>query len=64
MNQRERQNQPETPSSATPVTEPGNLPELRQSAQALLAIGDEAIRKALSSDSDKFLSANRQTGGE
>ena len=36
----------------------------RQKADDLLAAGDEAIRRALSSDSEAFLRANRQEGGQ
>lgn len=42
----------------------GRLAEARQSTAALLAISDEAIRKALSSNSEAFLNANRQAGGQ
>ncbi|MFN0178495.1 MAG: hypothetical protein ACKVZ0_06810 [Gemmatimonadales bacterium] len=40
------------------------LRQIRQQADALLAAGDEAIRRALSSDSEAFLRANRQEGGQ
>lgn len=40
------------------------LRAVRQRADDLLAAGDEAIRRALSSDSEAFLRANRQEGGQ
>lgn len=40
------------------------LRAMRQQADALFAAGDEAIRRVLSSDSEAFLRANRQEGGE
>ena len=40
------------------------LRAVRQKADDLLAAGDEAIRRALSSDSEAFLRANRQEGGQ
>jgi len=45
-------------------TEGGELERLSQAGNDLLAAGDEAIRRALSGDSVKFLQANRQQGGE
>jgi hypothetical protein len=44
--------------------EAGNLDDLRQTGEAFLAAGDEAIRRALSGDSEAFLRANRQQGGQ
>ena len=40
------------------------LTELRSAGEAHLAAGDEAIRRALSGDSEAFLRANRQRGGQ
>ena len=40
------------------------LGELRRVGEDLLALGDEAIRRALSGDSEGFLRANRQEGGQ
>ena len=42
----------------------GELDELRRAGEDLLAAGDEAIRRALSGDSEAFLRANRQQGGQ
>ncbi len=64
---RERQRQSEdTPQASAPAAGPGggNLEEIRRAAQALTAAGDEAIRRALSSNSEAFLDATRQQGGQ
>ncbi len=43
----------------------GGLDHLREQANRFLAAGDEAINRALAnSDSETFLRANRQQGGE
>jgi hypothetical protein len=42
----------------------GGLEQTRASMDALLRAGDEAIRNALSGDSETFLRANRQHGGQ
>lgn len=42
----------------------GALDRLRAAGEEFLAAGDEAIRRALSGDSEAFLRANRQRGGE
>ena len=42
----------------------GGLTNAREAGQDFLAAGDEAIRRALSGDSEAFLRANRQRGGE
>jgi len=44
--------------------EGGGLDDLRLEGEAFLAAGDEAIRRALSGDSEAFLRANRQQGGQ
>jgi hypothetical protein len=41
-----------------------SLSDQRQAGSDLLAAADEAIRRALSGDSEAFLSANRQEGGQ
>jgi hypothetical protein len=38
--------------------------EQRRRAQRLLDLGDETISQALSQDSERFLSQNRQQGGQ
>ena len=42
----------------------GGLDRLRAAGEGFLAAGDEAIRRALSGDSEAFLRANRQRSGE
>ena len=42
----------------------GNLEELRRAGEELLAAGDEALRRALSGDSEAFLRSNRQSSGQ
>ena len=42
----------------------GNLAGLRREARDLLAAGEAAISRALSGDSEEFLRANRQQGGQ
>ncbi len=42
----------------------GNLPEMRRQAEQLLSAGDEAIQRALSGNSERFLRANRQQSGQ
>ncbi len=42
----------------------GDLERIRQAGAELLAAADEAIDRALSGDSEAFLAANRQQGGE
>ena len=41
-----------------------NLDQLRESADRLLAAADDAIDRTLSGNSDAFLEANRQHGGQ
>ena len=42
----------------------GNLTAMQQQAAQLLAAGDQAIHQALSGDSEAFLTANKQQGGQ
>ena len=49
---------------AVQVPAEADLSLLRQVGNRFLAAGDEAISRALSSDSERFLSANRQQGGQ
>jgi len=65
MGERERQHdERERPQSGGGVPESGNLAAIGDAAARLLAAGDAAINRALSSDSDAFLRANRQHGGQ
>jgi hypothetical protein len=41
-----------------------NLRRLRLAGQSLLAAGSDAIQKALSGNSESFLAATRQQGGQ
>ena len=41
-----------------------DLQSLRRAAEQLLAAGDEALDRALSTDSRAFLAASRQQGGQ
>ena len=42
----------------------GNLETIRAGAQDLLAAADDAIERALSANSEEYLWANRQSGGQ
>ena len=53
--------QPTAPAGAAPGD---NLAQLKLAGEALLAAGADAINRALSSDSEKFLEANTQQGGQ
>lgn len=65
MRERERTDEtPMQPPGAACTPGGGNLPELRRAGEELLSAGDEAIRRALSADSEAFLRANRQEGGQ
>lgn len=53
--------------SEAPAGAPGDaadLSALRLAGERLLEAGDEAISHALSGDSERFLAANRQQGGQ
>ena len=65
MKARERQHE-ERERSPAGDAEPGgdNLAAIGDAAARLLAAGDAAIERALSGDSEAFLRANRQRGGE
>jgi len=68
MSTRDRDRRQETPAHETAPTvlgAPGDgSEELARRARGLLDAGDELIRRALSSDSRRFLAQNRQQGGE
>jgi hypothetical protein len=65
MNERERiENEHNPPPSSEGLGENNRLQQIRQTANEFLAAGDEAIRRALSGDSEGFLRANRQQGGQ
>ncbi len=63
MRERERQHeQRQQPAGGTPGSD--NLGAIGDMVERLLTAGDAAIERALSSDSDAFLRANRQQGGQ
>jgi hypothetical protein len=57
-----------TPAGGSPPPSGGGDPAKLQNAKKnlsdLLKVGDAAIKKALSGNSQEFLAANRQMGGE
>jgi hypothetical protein len=61
---RERTNQDTTPNATASQPTGGQLDQIRQDAERFAAAGDEAIRRALSTDSSAFLAATRQSGGQ
>jgi len=62
--QRVNDGQPNSGGNDEPCSSEALL-EARAQAERLLAAGDEAIRRALgNSDSEAFLRASRQTGGQ
>lgn len=58
----DRERQPPPPGGSEPAG--GELDRLRRDAEDLLAAGDAAIERALSGNSQAFLQANRQAGGQ
>jgi hypothetical protein len=68
MSTQERERRAQDPA---PLTQPAGTgaageaaDELARRARSLLDLGDDLIRRALSSDSKRFLAQNRQQGGE
>jgi hypothetical protein len=62
---RQKQRQDDIPPAGDNGGPGGGLDNLRAQADRFLAAGDEAIDRALAnSDSEAFLRANRQQGGE
>lgn len=67
MNERQRHEHGTNPGNADgsgPPAEGGNLGQRRQQAAAFYAAADDAINKAVSGDSARFIQAARQEGGE
>jgi hypothetical protein len=62
--ERIRQSQAHEPAGAMPSTPDQTTAALRQAGSDLLAAADDAINRALSADSEAFLFANRQEGGQ
>jgi hypothetical protein len=66
MIERDRE-RPERPSSAGEAADPGDgdrLEAARTRAERLMQAADNAIARALSGDSERFLNATRQSGGQ
>jgi hypothetical protein len=62
---REKERQGNIPSAGGSGDSGSRLGDLREQADRFLAAGDDAISRALaSSDSQAFLRANRQQGGQ
>ena len=64
MRERERQHDDRERPQSVGVPAAGNLGAIGDAAARLVAAGDAAIDRALSGDSDAFLRANRQQGGQ
>jgi hypothetical protein len=66
METQERMNEPANPTPAPAVNSGGNdnLGAIRRQADDLLAAGRAAINRVLSHNSEQFLTANRQAGGQ
>ena len=63
MNERERE-RPERPLSGGDAAGGDGLDGARSGAERMLRAADDAIARALSSDSPRFLRAIRQSGGQ
>lgn len=63
---RNREPEPEqNPTPVNPAGNPGaNLSQLRLAGEEMLAAGADAINLTLSSDSEAFLAATKQQGGQ
>lgn len=65
MSQNERdRTQRMPPATAMPDDGDDALDSTRSNAERLLRAADDAITRALSADSERFLQATRQAGGE
>jgi hypothetical protein len=65
MRERERtSDEQQRPAASGGAPDGANLGAIGDAAARLLAVGEAAIDRALSSDSDAFLHANRQHGGQ
>lgn len=59
---REQEQLQQNPTPENPAG--GNLSQLRLAGEELLAAGADAISRTLSSDSEAFLAATKQQGGQ
>ena len=64
MTERERTPDPENDSGAEPAGGEERLSQIRNLGNALLAAGDDAVARTISSDSEQFLGAIKQEGGQ
>ena len=64
MTQERERRRDDDPAAAGSPTGPGELEAARREGSDLLAAGDAAIQHTLSGDSEAWLRANRQEGGE
>lgn len=64
MSELQRQGEQLPEGDDTPPAGAQRLGELHRAGDDLLAAGDAAIRRALSRNSETFLRANRQRGGQ
>ncbi len=66
MQERERQRDTEHrgPEAGMPGGDPQRLAATRERAERITSAADEAINRALSRDSEAFVRASRQHGGE
>ena len=64
MRTRNRNLREEEPVPEPQVAADAGSEDVGARARGLLDLGDELIRRALSSDSQRFLAQNRQQGGE
>jgi len=64
MTQERERRRDDDPAPAGSPTGPGELDSARREGIDLLAAGDAAIQHTLSGDSEAWLRANRQEGGQ
>jgi hypothetical protein len=64
MSERERLRNDRPRQSRGDDADGAGLGQARRAGEDLLAAGDAAIARALSGDSERFLRANRQEGGQ
>jgi hypothetical protein len=63
-NREQEQQQQNRPPENTAAAPGGNLDQLRLAGEELLAAGADAISRTLSTDSEAFLAATKQQGGQ
>ncbi len=64
LRERDREEREARPAEAGAASEAADLAAARERARRLLDAADDAIGRALSSDSARFLEQNRQQGGQ